>query len=703
MAIALESEAAFSDRLSKIGISQNVKTSLLRQGFTTFGSLAFAISTTPAQMTDAAFESWVQKVHPDPLEPFQIACIRRLVFESHALALSDMQRKVDPVSEGLGLGHKKLPIAERQARQREQELRLTGLVLSPETLPSHTLVDTCVNMVDTQVLVWIKPEECTSRAQEIQSVKKDARLTLDNDGSLKMSAKTPAAVCQVSSELDLRNAFQRRSLALEQARVCSFRVIEKWVQHLFLAHGRSQPAGFANVTLSQMIECDKQLLLRHRTSWWAISQQSLGSPNLWTRWSTACRLPMSYSSSWCHCPARAKIRTREKTMSRAMIHHQSKPRAKASKKANPRERELSPLRVPYPFRQAALPKRLRGNRCVSDSIVVPANSKEVVRVVDVDFICASKRAVTGHAHTMNAVTPSDSRRSQPFHHPRAIPMRHRSRPAIIQLLPLKSVAGKLHCPGPSWIQVLLCLVSITKFLQTLRRPSQFWIWHVLATNKFCKTSLPTNPHSTSILDSHVGHVPGPETAQLVRHFNRKELQIQRNYDQLNFRWDCLAFPQGPSTMPESLKPTYCMTLQWSSSTCSWPWIVWSVLKTPRDPGFGLQWFSSSCAAGCSPPYQLGINSTMSILTPVVLAPLVKNLQDGSQLLGSLQPWGKSAPVITNMSHIKSLQLMGAGSSTRLEKPPMDNLYARLSQHAWWDFSRSRAFSLNLDHRLDTLL
>ena len=262
MAIALESEAAFSDRLSKIGISQNVKASLLRQGFTTFGSLAFAISTTPAQMTDAAFETWVQKVRPDPLEPFQTACIRRLVFESHALALSDMQRKVDPVSEGLGLGHKKLPIAERQARQREQELRLNGLVLSPETLPSHALVDTCVNMVDTQVLVWIKPEECTSRAQEIQSIKKDTKLTLDNDGSLKMSAKTPAAVCQVSSELDLRNAFQRRSLALDQARVCSFRVIEKWVQHLFLAHGRSQPAGFANVTLSQMIECDKQLFVK---------------------------------------------------------------------------------------------------------------------------------------------------------------------------------------------------------------------------------------------------------------------------------------------------------------------------------------------------------------------------------------------------------------------------------------------------------
>lgn len=73
----------------------------------------------------------------------------------------------------------------------------------------------------------------------------------------------PRPVCSVGSELGLRNAFQRRSLAMDQARLCSFRGIEMWIQHLlFLSHERAQPAGFASVSLQQIIECDKQMLIR---------------------------------------------------------------------------------------------------------------------------------------------------------------------------------------------------------------------------------------------------------------------------------------------------------------------------------------------------------------------------------------------------------------------------------------------------------
>ena len=220
------------------------------------------MATAPSQITDAALDAWVQKIHPDPLEPFQLSCVRRLVFESHALALSDTQRKVEPSSDSIGTSRKKLPVAERQARQREQEQRLVGLVLTPETMPSHGLVDACVAMTENQVLTWLKPEECTSRAQEIQAMKNDPKFTLDADGQLKMSNKTESSTCTVATELDLRNAFQRRSLAMDQAKLCSFQTIEKWIQHLFLAHGRSQPSGFASITLSQIIECDKQMFVK---------------------------------------------------------------------------------------------------------------------------------------------------------------------------------------------------------------------------------------------------------------------------------------------------------------------------------------------------------------------------------------------------------------------------------------------------------
>ena len=231
------------------------------KGFETFGSLAFAVSTTPQQITDSVLEAWLIKVTSRDLSPYQVSCVRRLVVESHALALNDLQRKVDQPSD-LQLAARKLPVAERQSRQTEQEQRLQGLIFSPEVIPSHALVDTCVNMVEQGVLSWIKPEDCTSRAEEIQSLKRGPKVSLDAAGNLKISPKTTNSTCTISSELDLRNAFQRRSLAMDQAKLCSFTEIERWIQHLFLSHERAQPSGFASVTLQQIIECDKQMFVR---------------------------------------------------------------------------------------------------------------------------------------------------------------------------------------------------------------------------------------------------------------------------------------------------------------------------------------------------------------------------------------------------------------------------------------------------------
>ena len=258
---ALDSKAAFAERMKQLGVEDELKGELQGKGFETFGSLAFAVSTTPQQITDAVLDTWLSKVTNRDLSPYQTSCIRRLVVESHALALNDLQRKVDQPSDPQ-LSTRKLPIAERQTRQLDQEARLEGIMFSPEVTPSHALVDLCVNMLEQNVLTWIKPEECTSRSQEIQSLKRDAKVSLDANGSIKISSKAASTTCTVSSELDLRNALQRRSLAMDQAKLCSFKEIEMWVQHLFLSHERAQPSGFASVTLQQIIECDKQMFIR---------------------------------------------------------------------------------------------------------------------------------------------------------------------------------------------------------------------------------------------------------------------------------------------------------------------------------------------------------------------------------------------------------------------------------------------------------
>eukprot|EP00435_Cladocopium_sp_Y103_P022564 s4461_g5.t1 len=265
MAAMLDSQATFKERMNQLGVEEVLQQELQAKGFNTYGSLAFAVSTTPQQITDAVLDTWLAQVTDRTLTAFQMSCVRRLVVESHALALSDLQRKVETPADPSTVT-RKLPVAERQTRQKEQEDKLEGIIFSPEVTPSHALVDLCVNMVEQGVLTWIKPEECTSRAHEIQSLKKDAKVAIDADGSIKVSAKAAAISCSVTSELDLRNAFQRRSLAMDQAKLCSFREIEKWVQHLFLSHERSQPPGFSSLTLQQIIECDKQMFIRASNS-----------------------------------------------------------------------------------------------------------------------------------------------------------------------------------------------------------------------------------------------------------------------------------------------------------------------------------------------------------------------------------------------------------------------------------------------------
>ena len=156
---------------------------------------------------------------------------------------------------------RKLPTAERLARQTAQQSRLGGLIFNPDTIPANQLVDTFVEMLEHNTLTYVKPEQCISRAQEVSSVKKDQTIATDAQGVLKIATKSSEVSCDANSELKLRAAFQRRSLAMDLAGIASYDVIEPWIQFLFSQMLREQPRGFSRVTLQQLIDCDKQLFI----------------------------------------------------------------------------------------------------------------------------------------------------------------------------------------------------------------------------------------------------------------------------------------------------------------------------------------------------------------------------------------------------------------------------------------------------------
>ena len=253
----LDSEAAFLDRAKKIGLTEETIQGLVDNGYTTFGRLAFAVSATPTTLTDEAVDAWINGLGISPTG-YQKASLRRLLFDGVSMAIEEVKSRIEPGVEG---HPKKLAAAERMDRQARQERTLGGLVFTPETRPANSCVDLCVEMLESGVLQYHPPSKWISRAQEAQCLKRDSSVNLAADHSLKVTMKPHELACDVASEMRLRQAWSRRSLAFDMANLASFRVLEEHVQFLFSVLQRVQPKGFAGVQLSQIIEADKQLFI----------------------------------------------------------------------------------------------------------------------------------------------------------------------------------------------------------------------------------------------------------------------------------------------------------------------------------------------------------------------------------------------------------------------------------------------------------
>ena len=236
------------------------------KGFASFGKFAFAVPYAPSHADDKPFLDFLEATIESKPDDSQVASLRRLFFESHVMALADVRSRIEATPDDKQVTPK-LPTAELVARQEEQQQRLKGLVFTPETIPSNHLVGLCVEMVECNILTYIRPDQCCSRSQEIQSIKKDTSVSMDSSGVLKIGSKNQEIHCEANTEIRLRAAWQRRSLAFDLSSLCSFEVMELWVQYLFSQLMKDQPRGFSKVTLQQIVECDKQLfiLAAHQT------------------------------------------------------------------------------------------------------------------------------------------------------------------------------------------------------------------------------------------------------------------------------------------------------------------------------------------------------------------------------------------------------------------------------------------------------
>ena len=235
----LDSVAVLKNRAKELGLSDAICTRLDDLGWNTYGKLAFASNYQPGQIDETPLIKLAEEItQTRPPAPDVLPLIRRLAYESYTLTAADLRSKIDRRDED---APRKLAQAERAARHQSQASRLPGLDLSGELEPSHLLVDLVFQMTEDNQLKYVRWEQCTKRDQELMRLKTDPTWRPDSSGIVREVKTQEEVKADVSTDLKLRYALQRRSLAFDQARIVTFDKFERWTQVLLEAYTSTPP------------------------------------------------------------------------------------------------------------------------------------------------------------------------------------------------------------------------------------------------------------------------------------------------------------------------------------------------------------------------------------------------------------------------------------------------------------------------------
>ena len=252
----IESESAFKLRCSEL--DDELFDKLKARKINCFSVLGFAVGSPQANVDDADFSAFADKIFGAENTIGNTANLRRLHFEAVTFLLADLQAQVSStdVSEPV----RKLPFVEKQSRLESQKNRLTGLLHKPDQQPSHGLIDLVFGMVESGSLTSVHPSKCHSREQEVHSESKNRSkqiVTLEQ-GSLKASSSVSMSDVDTSSELRVF-ALQRRHLAFELVNLLSWPVCQQWLDKLMTSL-MTEPHSHAHaVSLTQVLKADRQI------------------------------------------------------------------------------------------------------------------------------------------------------------------------------------------------------------------------------------------------------------------------------------------------------------------------------------------------------------------------------------------------------------------------------------------------------------
>ena len=136
----VESKAAFEQRCDEIASDGSLKTAFANAGVDSFSKLAFSVGTPQSHPTEQQFDAFARVVFGAGVTVGETANLKRVHFEATTLIIASLKERVAS-EDAESVTIKKIPPAEKRARQENQERRLSGVCIQGELAPSHQLLD----------------------------------------------------------------------------------------------------------------------------------------------------------------------------------------------------------------------------------------------------------------------------------------------------------------------------------------------------------------------------------------------------------------------------------------------------------------------------------------------------------------------------------------------------------------------------------
>ena len=258
MSSLIDSEAHFDARCLSIGMSANTLTDFQAYGITTLANLAFAVGQPGQPLDPAEVDQLLLQVCSRAATVQDTNVTRRLVFEAHTLVIASLRQTVEQKDDSVP---RKVPQAERAARMEQLRLALSGITITGDFEPGHAVLDKACNMLEQNVIKYIEPAVCITRASEVLGATKDKKLSFEH-GALVMNDKETDLRAPTSTEMQLYHAFARRGIAFQFADIMSYDAHFKWTSFLFEAARREAPPGFSSPGINAIIQCDRAAWVR---------------------------------------------------------------------------------------------------------------------------------------------------------------------------------------------------------------------------------------------------------------------------------------------------------------------------------------------------------------------------------------------------------------------------------------------------------